>query len=256
MLEPTIIRQTATLTEWDGKQGYATADNGKIYPLNINNMEGDIFGSLPEKGTRVELYLHQDERGETEFTECRVMPSFDNQGGYAFDPQTHVLVLYEKTAGRKFHADYHKAKRQYIVSIVLVACLGMVYAIGIYPNAIVLLLCIFHIVLDIVAWRKHFRQPESPENWLFTLNNQGLTFSLKIRGNGIRLRYLAWEDIRAVSLQKSFLLRRPYWQISCHSAKWDTPKMPLHTLSDSELEQANLLLKQYLANYPEVSLCL
>ncbi|MCG7657836.1 hypothetical protein [Wielerella bovis] len=161
MLEPTIVRQTATLTEWDGKQGYATADNGKTYSLNINNMEGDIFGRLPEKGARVELYLHQDERGETEFTECRAMPSFDNQGGYAFDPQTHVRVLYEKTAGRKFYADYRKAKLQYIASIVFFVCLGVVYAIMIYPSVFILLLCAFQIAWDTVVWRKHFRQPET-----------------------------------------------------------------------------------------------
>lgn len=119
MLEPTIIRQTATLTEWDGKQGYATADNGKTYPLNINNMEGDIFGSLPEKGARVELYLHQDERGETEFVTCRAMPSFDNQGGFAL-PNPYAIE------GRKFFQDYQKAKSFYLnyaIANLLFCCL-------------------------------------------------------------------------------------------------------------------------------------
>lgn len=256
MLEPTIIRQTATLTEWDGKQGYATADNGKTYPLNINNMEGDIFGSLPEKGERVELYLHQDERGETEFVTCRAMPSFDNQGGFAI-PQPYA------NEGRKFYADYAKYKRLYWGMCGFNACCLAGFAYLQVANQADFLRYLgafvyFSLQLLIVAyrWWRHARQPESPKYWRFSLNHNSLSFNHEYARGAPPNGRIDFANIKRISLKKSKVFRHHYWLIECGNPKWLKCKIALDSLNDHEFEQANLLLKQYLADYPEVSLCL
>lgn len=56
---------------------------------------------------------------------------------------------------------------------------------------------------------------------------------------------IAWHEIQQIALKKTWLMRRPYWQIQYQNWKLGKNKLPLHGLSDSEFEQANLLLKQY-----------
>lgn len=56
---------------------------------------------------------------------------------------------------------------------------------------------------------------------------------------------IAWHEIQQIALKKTWLMRQPYWQIQYQNWKLGKNKLPLHGLSDSEFEQANLLLKQY-----------
>jgi hypothetical protein len=105
-------------------------------------------------------------------------------------------------------------------------------------------------------WWKHFRQPESPRHWIFTLNDKGLAFNHFLVRKAPPNGKLPFAAIQSISLEKSKIFREPYWCIQYHDYKLGQVKIPLNKLSDSEFEQANLLLKQYLADYPEVSLCL
>lgn len=246
MLEPVIIRQTATLTEWDGIKGAATADNGTIFPLNLSNMQRDLFGKLPEQGARVELYLHQNERGETEFVECCAMPSFDNQGGYSLQNE-----IYEKTEGRKFYVDAHFVKRDFwkMIAIYLISfCLLFGFAFyeqNIQPYLVGIGMIFFNMLWYLWDYFSTHKNAKIPKNWLFTLNHQGIAFQLNMHRDGYLTYWRSWADMESFSLEKSRFLKRPYWQIQCRVAGLGKHKIPLHTLSETERELAQKMAQEY-----------
>lgn len=249
MLEPVIIRQTATLSEWNGTNGTATTDNGTIFPLNLSNMQRDLFGRLPEKGARVELYLHQNERGETEFVECCIMPSFDNQGGYSLQNE-----IYEKTKGRKFYVDLDTSQRSFFGDMfwncfffaAMARSFGLTdgnFDLG--EDWLFICLMIGKILLDCWSWREIKRNPQNKKTWLFTLNHQGIAFQLHRHRDGYLTYWRSWADMESFSLEKSKILKRPYWQIQCKVAGLGKHKIPLHTLSETERELAQKMAQEY-----------
>lgn len=213
----------------------------------LSGCTGDIFSVLPEQGARVELYVHQDERGETEYVECRPMPQFDHQGGYS-----PYLSRHYETEGRKFYRDAAKTNRRH--QLAAIACLlGFLIF---WWSHLTLLVLMFHFLVNGLHWRQNKKQPESRNNWLFTLNQKGLVFNPVFIGGQLPSGRLYFSAIQSVSLEPSKILARPYWRIAYQNPRLRTIKVPLSALGDQEREQANELLKHHLADYPQVSVSL
>lgn len=242
MLEPTVIRQTGTLTDWDGTNGTALADNGEIHRLTLADIQPDPVGRPIGQGARVELYLYRNEYGRTESVECRIMPVFDRQGGY----RRHCL--YEQTAGRRFYADPHIRQRRHAVNIVCCfAMLLLLWAWGSYRGnqaefGFAMSLTVLAAVGQVYAWRENRRRPQGEGAWLFTLNREGMAFCLPERGG--RYGWCNWTDVAEISFKTSRIFRRPYLFIECRrAAQTDRYKIPLAALSGSERQAARTYIE-------------
>lgn len=250
MLEPSIIRQTATLTEWHGTHGTATADNAKVYALTLANMERDILGWLPEEGERVELYLHQNERGETEFVECCFVPYHASADGVTHFNQ----FIYENTSGRKFFVD------KTILSVKIISQIVFFIAIALFTHLtenfladvvfpLIILMILSFWFNELMKLTNYIFQTHPHDDWLFTLNEQGIVFYQRVlvhgRFRGYRAHWRNWADIKTISLKKSIFLRQPYWQIECHNPILGTHQIRLDTLRKTEREIAQKMMTQY-----------
>ncbi|UOP04689.1 hypothetical protein [Conchiformibius kuhniae] len=92
MLEPTTRRIVAVLQQWDGRHGYAETAQGAGYHLHREHLE------QPQPvwaGMNVEIYLDENERGETERMVFRPVPLAGEDTAEARLPEH----------GRKLYAD-------------------------------------------------------------------------------------------------------------------------------------------------------
>lgn len=244
MLEPSIIRQTATLTEWHGTHGTATADNAKVYALTLANMERNGVGLwLPRQGVQVELNLYQNQHGKTEFVICAPIAHSQNveKNRSAFND-----FVYEHTSGRRFFTDKTTFKKQFFINTLLLFS-AILLTILLEDSLLDVLLMMGILVLLILeaGLLMHMFSPHDTQHWQFTVNEQGIAFCLVLPKIGSFVHWRNWTDIKHISFGKSMIFKNAYCLIECHLPILGKYQIDLSGLSEKEREIAQEMIMQY-----------
>lgn len=98
LIEPTVCRVDAVLSEWDGTQGYARGDNNSRYALHAEQLEAVAADTL-RIGQPLTLHVRFNAQGEQEFLSFRPFslpePSFGKHALCFNRPRIALNILLE-----------------------------------------------------------------------------------------------------------------------------------------------------------------
>lgn len=238
MLEPTVIRQTATLIEWHDTHGIAQHSDGTHYILNLSQWN-EFSGNAPLKvGNHLEIYLHQNEYGKTEKIEfCRV-PQIGNAQYISYISANKPKELFDSN-GQRFFRDVKKDFRLRLFSLfIIIACIIFVY---LYQSnkvwlAVGILSAQFFAQL-IWIWR-YKKYPQHIDLWRLTIGKIGIAFN--IQATQTQQGFYTWQKIQSYKIKEG---RFSYLHLQFTNQT--TVKISLNAFSKSDQIQIKTLIQQY-----------
>ncbi|XXQ68533.1 hypothetical protein ACKLNO_01280 [Neisseriaceae bacterium B1] len=240
MLEPTIIRQTATLADWQYTHGMALGDDGSNYPLDVNYFT-EVFASNPplKVGDKLELYLHLNEKGEVEKIEfCRPPKQGDAQYLNYVGNSKEVF----KINGLKiFSQPRHYIAVRAIGILILAALWLFIYFTKGKVEIFWLIYSATYCIANIIAIWRIYKNPHSFELWRLTLNQQGVAFGQQNDGkNG----FYHWQQIESYAFCKSKFLRRKVLRLYLKSGQ--KMNVSMASVAQADFDRAHQFLQTHL----------
>lgn len=216
MLEPTTRRVAAVLQQWDGTRGYAETAQGAGYHLHREHLERP---QPVQAGMNVEIYLDENERGETERIVFRVVPLAGEDTAETRLPEH----------GRKLYADgkmfaWRAVKNTLMNALIfcfVTVFIGWVSGVGDMAAWVVAVMfssnlwpfvLMFGAVLVSNLWPLLYRRSRPP---VWVDNEQGIwldgsMFGMSWAAQGRAYYFFDWRDIDAIRQRRS-LFGREYW---------------------------------------------